>query len=252
MTVRKLKKPLIFALALLPVAAAGSYFAMLMSLSSVEPAIMDEAIKQAGSKELIIIISVAESVLIALACGFFGFILSEKTGLLRPFEFKKTAVIRTLIVSLISGAVLSLDAWTFARWIPGLSYETAGTFDPVTWAASALYGGVIEEVMMRLFFMSLLSFLGWKLFFRKIRSVPFGVFIGANIIAAAAFAAEHLPATAQAFGTLTPMLIFRCFLLNGAFGLVFGRLYRRYGIQYAILSHILCHLISRTVWLLAF
>ena len=70
-------------------------------------------------------------------------------------------------------------------------------------------------------------------------------------IPALAFAALHLPSTAQLFGTLTPLLVFRCFLLNGAAGLLFGRFYRKYGIQYAILAHMLFHLVSRTIWLIA-
>ena len=48
------------------------------------------------------------------------------------------------------------------------------------------------------------------------------------------------------------MLIFRCFLINGAFGIVFGRLYRKHGIQYAMLAHILTHIVSRTIWLIIF
>ena len=72
------------------------------------------------------------------------------------------------------------------------------------------------------------------------------------MIAALLFAAGHLPATALTFGALTPLLVFRCFLMNGAFGLVFGRLYRKYGIQYAVLSHILFHVVARTIWLIAF
>lgn len=52
------------------------------------------------------------------------------------------------------------------------------------------------------------------------------------------------------FGGLTPLLVVRCFLLNGAFGLVFGWLYRKYGIQYAMLSHALLHIVSKTIWLI--
>jgi len=43
----------------------------------------------------------------------------------------------------------------------------------------------------------------------------------------------------------------RCFLLNGAAGIVSGYFYRKYGIQYAMLSHALLHIISRTICLVA-
>ena len=120
-----------------------------------------------------------------------------------------------------------------------------------TKAPAVFYGGVIEEVMMRLFFMSLLALLGWKLFFRSRAYPPKRVLILANMIAALLFAAAHMPATQMQLGELTPLILLRCFLLNGAFGLLFGRIYRKYGIQYAMLSHVLFHVVSRTIWLLA-
>ena len=166
---------------------------------------------------------------------------------------QKATLIRVLLISAFGGAILSLDAWTFANWIPQLkdSYTAAGSFDVTTWIASILYGGVTEEIMIRLFLMSRLALLGWKLFFRSEEQVPIKVLVIANILSALVFAAGHLPVTAQTFGTLTPLLLFRCFLLNGTAGLLFGRFYRKYGIQYAILAHMLFHLVSRTIWLIA-
>ena len=170
-----------------------------------------------------------------------------------PFSFQKATLIRVLLISAFGGAILSLDAWTFANWIPQLkdSYTAAGSFDVTTWIASILYGGVTEEIMIRLFLMSGLALLGWKLFFRSEEQVPIKVLVIANILSALVFAAGHLPVTAQTFGTLTPLLLLRCFLLNGTAGLLFGRFYRKYGIQYAILAHMLFHLVSRTIWLIA-
>ena len=81
--------------------------------------------------------------------------------------------------------------------------------------------------------------------------MPVKVLIAANIISALVFAAAHLPATVQLLGELTPLILLRCFLLNGAAGLLFGRFYRRYGIQYAILTHMVFHLVSRMIWLIA-
>ncbi|MGB4004952.1 MAG: CPBP family glutamic-type intramembrane protease, partial [Halanaerobiales bacterium] len=62
------------------------------------------------------------------------------------------------------------------------------------------------------------------------------------------FAAGHLPATVTIFGELTPLILFRCFLLNGAFGLFFGWLYYKYGIQYAMISHAMLHIVSKFIW----
>jgi membrane protease YdiL (CAAX protease family) len=44
------------------------------------------------------------------------------------------------------------------------------------------------------------------------------------------------------------MLLVRCFLLNGAGGLWFGYLYRKYGLSYAMLAHALFHVVSDVIW----
>ena len=247
------KKALRFALCLLPIGLIGGLFTAEMTLSSLDPAMAEDAVRQMGSPEAFKAAGTVTGALYTVICGFFGYILAEKIGLMRPFRFQKAILVRALLIAALCGAVFSLDAWTFAKWIPQLkdTYASAGSFDATVWIASFLYGGVTEEIMMRLFLMSLLALLGWKLFFRREEQVPVKVLIAANIIAALAFAAGHLPGTAQMFGELTPMLLLRCFLLNGAAGLLFGRFYRKYGIQYAILAHMLFHLVSRTIWLIA-
>ena len=165
-------------------------------------------------------IVVVQALLYACVLGFFGYILSEKIGLMKPFRFEKSALTRTVLLSVVFGLVFSLDYWTFGKWIPELSISST-TSDGLTlsgWIGAIFYCGVVEEVMMRLFLMSLFAWVGWELFFRKKNSVPEGILISANVLAALLFAAGHLPATVSFFGALTPLLVIRCFLLNGAFG----------------------------------
>lgn len=183
-----------------------------------------------------------------LYAAFFGHIFANQLGLIRPFRLDNKAVVTTLALSLIGGIVFSLDYWTFGAWIPGVREATDLTLSFHVIVASVLYGGIIEEVMLRLFMMSLIAWMLWKLFFRKQEQAPKGVIIAANVIAALLFAAGHLPATVMLFGELTPLIVFRCFLLNGGFGLLFGWLFRKYGIAYAMLSHALLHIISKLIW----
>lgn len=248
---KTVKRALLFTLCLLPVAVIGGWFTAQYSIASLDAEILEMAIQQVGSIELLTLITVIQVVIYAVVCGIFGYIVADKLGLIRPFRFGKKETLITLLLGALSGAVLSADAFTFAKFIPEVeaSYETASSFDATVWIASILYGGVIEEVMMRLFVMSLLALIGWKLFCKKEDKVPEKVLIISNIISAMVFAAGHLPSTAQIFGTLTPMILFRCFLFNGTFGMVFGWLYRKYGIQYAMLSHMLAHIVSRTIWI---
>ena len=246
------KKALRFALCLLPVGLIGGWFAVKMQLLALDPAAVEQAVREAGSLTAVKAVSTLLSAIYTVLCGFFGCVFAEKVGLMRPLRPEKKPLICCLSAAVLGGAILSLDAWTFARWIPalGASYAAAGSFDAATWIASILYGGISEEIMIRLFLMSGLALLGRKLLRCGEGPAPERILIGANGIAALAFAALHLPGTAQLFGALTPLLVFRCFLLNGAAGLLFGRFYRKYGIQYAILAHMLFHLVSRTIWLI--
>ena len=250
----RIKRAWLFTLVLLPIAIVAGIFMVQYTAGLVDPAALAQACEQVGGEWVFTLISIAQVILYAVVFGFFGYILADKIGLIRTFRLKKEYLLRVVLISLGMGAVFSLDAWTFAKWIPQLhgSYEATGSFDLSVWIVSVLYGGVIEEVMMRLFMMSLLAFLMWKIFAKKEKNAPTWAIITANVLAALLFAAGHLPATITTFGTLTPMLLLRCFLLNGAFGLMFGRFYRKYGIQYAILCHIILHLVSRTIWLIAF
>ena len=129
---------------------------------------------------------------------------------------------------------------SFNEWVNSL-YASEPTIEK--FISGVTYGGVIEEVIMRLFLMSLLSFFVYKVFYKNEQDVPIRVFILANFIAAILFAAGHLPYT-MSVTALTPVVIMRCFIMNGGIGLLFGFLYRKYGIGYAMLSHALCHIIS--------
>ena len=113
--------------------------------------------------------------------------------------------------------------------------------------ASIMYGGVVEEVMLRLFLMSFLALIIQKI--TKKEEINEKILIISNVIAAILFAAGHLPATAIMIG-ITPMIVFRCFLLNGGFGLMFGHLYRKHGIHCAMLGHAGVHIVSKLIWIL--
>ena len=244
----KLKKPLLFALAMAPIGAVAGYFTILYQLDFMGDDMIRDAVTQLGSIEALIAVYIVQTVGYALFCGFIGYLLGEKLGLMRPLRLEKRALLITLGLSLAGGILFSLDYWTFGAWIPGVREATDLTLSVHVVLASVLYGGVIEELLLRLFLMSLIAFLLWKLFFRKRETAPTGVIIAANILAAILFAAWHLPATAMLLGQITPLLLFRCFLLNGGFGLLLGWIYRKFGIQYAMLSHATLHMVSKLIW----
>ena len=113
-------------------------------------------------------------------------LLAEKLGLMRPLRLEKGPLLRTLVVSIPLGLLFSLDYWTFGAWLPGTAVQTSAAAGLTVWgwASAILYGGVMEELFMRLFLMSLLAFLGWKLFFQSRETAPEGVIAAANVLAA--------------------------------------------------------------------
>lgn len=246
-----LKKPLRFSLLLLPVVAVAAVLTVFYQFDLYDEATIALLVEQMGSVELVLVISVLQPVLYGFFASFFGYILANKLGLLRPLRFEKKAFWITLALAAAAGVVLGSDPWTFGAVIPALQ-DVSAAVTPIAVIAAILYGGIVEELLLRLFVLSLLAWLLWKVFFRKRETVPAAALIMANLIAALLFAAWHLPATAMTFGELTPLLLFRCFLLNGGFGLLFGWLYRKHGIQYSMLCHAGTHIVSRLIWILAF
>ena len=243
-----MKRALKFTLPLLPIALVAGYFVTVYQLEILDDAILAPALEQLGSVWVLIAIAMVQTVGYVAVCGFFGCLLANKLGLWKSIRFEKVPLLKAAGLSLVGGILFSLDKWIFGRWIPqvGASYEAPITLN--NWLGSVLYGGVVEELMLRLFFMSLLAWLIWKIFFRQEKQVPVKVLVTANVVAALLFAAGHLPVTLVTFGELTPMILFRCFLLNGSFGLLFGYLYRKFGIQYAMVSHAMFHVVSKLIW----
>ncbi len=245
------KKPLLFVLALVPVAIVGGYFTGVYGWTALTDEVKGQILAQIGNNlSLYYGITALQTVIYAVICGFFGYLLSDKTGLMKPVRFEKKPMMVTIGMTLFTGLVLSTDLFYFRNRIPQVAAMYQGKPSFAYWMASVFYGGVMEEVMLRLFMMSLIVFLSWKIFFRKEAEPPAGVVIAANIIAALLFAAGHLPATLQTFGGITPMLLLRCFLLNGAVGLVFGSLYRKYGIQYSMMAHAGAHIVWKIIWII--
>lgn len=226
----------------------GGYFTSLYSIEIMDAAILEETISQVGSIEIIIIIITMQSLIYAVALGLIGRLIAEKIGLWREFRLEAKPIIYTALVSIIGGLVFILsDVLLFAKLIPPVldSYLSKPTLNFII--ANITYGGVVEEIMLRLFLMSLIAFVLSKL--SKDKTASDTHFIVANIIAAILFSAGHLPATITSIG-ISPIIVFRCFLLNGGFGLLFGRMYRKHGIGYAMLTHAGVHIISKIIWIL--
>lgn len=250
--IKKFRNPLVFSLAVIPLSLIGGFFTSIYLSESYDAQSIQKILSSAGIENIALlhIITAVQTAFQIFIMSFFGYILSEKLGLMKKFSFKKDGLLNTLILTLISGiAFIGLEYGVFCRFIP----EAAAIYNEkptVAYMISCIaYGGVIEEIMMRLFILSLIAFVVWKIFFKNSDTVPQKVFVAANIMAALLFALGHIPSTLALFGGITPLILIRCIVLNSIAGLVCGHLYINHGIQYAMLSHIGFHIIWKLFWI---
>jgi len=112
------------------------------------------------------------------------------------------------------------------------------TSQPAAWKGflASFYGGINEEILLRLIVMSFLAWLG-KFISKTADGKPTNaVYWSANILAAGLFGLGHLPATALLV-PLTPLIILRAIVLNGFVGIICGWLYQTRGLESAMVAH---------------
>ena len=229
----------------------GGYTVGLYQLESYPAELKQEMYAQGLNDTLLGLVTALQSAGYGLFLGAAGIWLGKKTGLWKDERrITKKPLVAALIISVIGGLALILpDLLYFGKYEQALLdvYAVKPTIPYLL--ATVTYGAVIEEVMLRLFMMSLVAFVLHLLFERKRDSVSAAVLVAANVVSALLFAAGHLPANEMMFG-LTPMIVIRCLLLNGVFGLAFGWLYRKFGLRYAMIAHGGCHVVSKLIWIL--
>jgi len=203
-----------------------------------------------------LIFSIIINSILFFVVTFLGLFLSKKIGfgvpiLERLTEKKEVKSYLKSILGISIGlgflaGILMLIADNLLSYFGGISLDV--NFPPV-WQGflGAFYGGVNEEILMRLLFMSLLIWI-----FFKIKKTDDGkptylsIWI-AIIIAAIFFGIGHLTITSE-LSAITPAIIMRAILLNGIGGVIFGWLYWRKGLESAMISHFSADIIIYVIY----
>jgi hypothetical protein len=173
----------------------------------------------------------------------------------RPKKIGLTLLVAAGLGVAVGFGLIALDHWLFAP-VPSVAVliRTAGQgHGPSAWQGllASFYGALDEEILMRLGLLSLIA-LGLRTVARALgmdrgQALPPLVFWTANIATAVLFGLGHLPATA-AIVPLTPVLVVRAIVLNGAAGIVYGGLFRRYGLEWAMISHFATDLVAHVAF----
>ena len=237
----------------------GGFFVGLYALESYPVEIQQQLlaeIEKAGISGIPVdillgVVTAFQSLGYGVILGGIGIFLGKKIGLWKDEKtIEKQPLIAALIVAVVGGLLLILpDILWFGKKSQAIMDTYAAKPTIPYLLATVTYGAVIEEVMLRLFAMSLVAFILHKVFGKKEEKPSVILLAVSNIVAALLFAVGHLPTNIMLFGG-SFLIIFRCLLLNGVFGLAFGWLYRKYGLRYAMIAHGGCHILSKLIWIL--
>jgi membrane protease YdiL (CAAX protease family) len=155
-----------------------------------------------------------------------------------PAHWGKAALVGVLVTAV----VFVIDKVFFAQLLAAVP-ETAGHAARWKGALASFYGGVGEELQVRLFLMTALA---WGLA-KVSRSTAPWIFVVALTLAALAFGAGHLPLAAQVFGSLSTVVVVHTVLLNAVAGVAFGVLYWRWGLEHAMVAHFCADIVIHVI-----
>jgi membrane protease YdiL (CAAX protease family) len=176
-----------------------------------------------------------------------GLFFARRTGLGAPIVegWQTGAPVSTRLKSMllpsfvtgVAGAVIAtvVDRLIFRPLLPDLVtvITQIGGWQGIL---ASFYGGILEELEMRLLLVSAFAWLFGKLSHTASGAPSPKVLWLSTFIAAIIFALGHLPATSLTMA-ITPMIIIRSLVLNGGLGLVYGYIYWKRGLEAAMLAH---------------
>lgn len=179
---------------------------------------------------------------------FIGLFLAKKVGLGLPVlegwlegrevkSYLKSILGISVGLGILAGILITGLDFLFSFAGAAINVAQASVNPPV-WQGflASFYGGINEEILLRLFLMTLLVWIFFKI--KKTsegKPTKTGVWL-AIILAAVIFGIGHLPAV-MTITSLTPLMVVRTIVLNAAGGIIFGWLYWKKGLESAMISH---------------
>lgn len=218
-------------------------------------ALQVQGIKVTVDELPILAVITLRSALIYSLLAAIGLLLAARIGLGLPFiegwlnkkpcegSFRNTALLAISMGGLAALIILALAALVFTPLMrtemQNLGITIPEEIKPLPWQGflASFYGGIVEEIQMRLFLMTLLAWLG-SFISRKADGRPsHPVMWTAIVLAALLFGLAHLPTTAAVGLPMSSVVVTRALALNGIGGLAFGWLYWKRGLESAMIAH---------------
>jgi membrane protease YdiL (CAAX protease family) len=204
---------------------------------------------------LLVLLTLLQNGVLLSATILIGMILSERVGLRmhviravasgqHPVNLKAVLLPGAIVGAAVGTVLVTVEAVFFLKHLPAAMLPS---FYISLWKrllAGVLYGGFTEELVMRLFLLTLIAWLLGKWWKTSDGTPTPGAFWIAIILVALLFGLGHLPAT-SAMTPITQLLVVRALVLNGIAGIAFGYLYWRRGLESAMLAHMSAHLVMQ-------
>ncbi|HEX7467270.1 MAG TPA: CPBP family intramembrane glutamic endopeptidase [Methanobacterium sp.] len=206
---------------------------------------------------LALIAQLIQSLVIFSIAIFMGLYLYKRVGFNLPIlegwlegrevgNYLKSILGISIGLGVLSGIIIVILSFLFT---PVSSiFQNASISVPI-WKAflACFYGGISEEILLRLFLMTLIVWIFFKI--NKTadgKPTVIGIWL-AIIISAVIFGLGHLPITGT-ITSITPLIVVRAVLLNGIAGIVFGWLYWKKGLESAMIAHFSADIVLQVIF----
>ena len=196
---------------------------------------------------VLITVQVMQNVILFAGFISLGLLLAPKAGIEMPFlrrwfygrgaPLPKNSTRTPLLAGVAVAAILLLIFYAF--FLPRIpEWPIAVEAAMPIWKRflACFYGAINEEIVARLFALSLLIWLLRKVARQQSPQASAVIFWIANLFVAGLFAVGHVPA-AKVFLPLTPLVIVALLMINGTASLLFGYLCWKRGLEAAMLAH---------------
>lgn len=195
----------------------------------------------------LVVVAIIQSAILFAIVLFIWLLLAPKINLglpilenwldKKPINIDVKSLAKTSILLWLGSwvAIILADLFFTKLWVK-ISLWTGQM--PPFWMGflASFYGGICEEILLRLFFMTLLAWLFGKITRNTDTKASNGIMWTSIIIATVIFGLGHLPVTATIV-ELTPIVVTRAIILNWIGGIVFGWLYWKKWLESAMVAH---------------
>lgn len=207
---------------------------------------------------LLKLLSVIQTSIILAVAVLAGVLLASRVGLSSPAAEAaagrgniasafKPQIVPGLIGGLMGGVAI-LATWLL--WKPFLPVEfvtrAEGLNKSLPFLTRLLYGGIVEELLVRWGLITLVVWLAWRLLQKGKGKPQVIILVIAIILSSVVFGLGHLPLASALGVDFTVAIVSYVVVANSVFGLIAGYLYWRKGLEAAIIAHMLTHVIIIT------